>query len=299
MKTEKNILIAFLLNLSFSVFEFIGGAITGSVAIISDSIHDMGDAAGIGFSYFMERKSKRQPDDTYTFGYARYSVLGSVITTLILLLGSLMVIYNAIQRILTPVEINYDGMILFAVVGVVLNLLAAYMTKEGDSMNQKAVNLHMLEDVFGWVVVLIGAVVMRFTDISILDPVLSIGVALFILFHVYNNIKEILHLFLVKIPDGLSVEELREHVAEIEGVIDLHHIHIWSLDGRNHYATMHIVTDADASVIKKQVREELAEHGISHVTLELEGKDEKCPEPFCHVNVQTTSGHHHHHHHHH
>lgn len=298
MKTEKNILIAFLLNLSFSVFEFIGGAITGSVAIISDSIHDIGDAAGIGFSYFMERKSKRQPDDTYTFGYARYSVLGSVITTLILLLGSLMVIYNAIQRILTPVEINYDGMILFAVVGVVLNLLAAYMTKEGDSMNQKAVNLHMLEDVFGWVVVLIGAVVMRFTDISILDPVLSIGVALFILFHVYNNIKEILHLFLVKIPDGLSVEELREHVAEIEGVIDLHHIHIWSLDGRNHYATMHIVTDADVSVIKKQVREELAEHGISHVTLELEGRDEKCPEPVCHVNVQTTSGHHHHHHHH-
>lgn len=116
---------------------------------------------------------------------------------------------------------------------------------------------------------------MRFTDISILDPVMSIGVALFILFHVCKNIKETLHLFLIKIPNGLSVEELREHVAEIEGVIDVHHIHIWSLDGRNHYASMHIVTDADASVVKKLVREELAEHGISHVTLELERGDEK------------------------
>ena len=141
MKTEKNILIAFLLNLSFSFFEFIGGAITGSVAVISDSIHDLGDAISIGLSYFLERKSKRQPDNTYTYGYARYSVLGSVITTVILLLGSIMVIYNAVIRIIHPVEINYNGMILFAVVGTLVNFCAAWFTKDGDSLNQKAVNL--------------------------------------------------------------------------------------------------------------------------------------------------------------
>ncbi|MGI6316826.1 MAG: cation diffusion facilitator family transporter [Christensenellales bacterium] len=281
MKTERKILIAFLLNLSFAIFEFIGGAITGSVAIISDAMHDVGDAASIGVSYFLERKSKKQPDETYTYGYARYSVLGSVITTVILLFGSAIVIYTAIQRIFNPVEINYNGMIIFAIVGVLINSLAAHVTHEGDSMNQKAVNLHMMEDVLGWIVVLIGAVVMRFTDISILDPVMSIGVASFILINSMKTMKEVLDLFLKKIPNGISVEEIRERVSEIEGVVNVHHIHIWSMDGQSNYATMHIVTDEDVQIIKEHVREKLKENGIGHVTLELESKTEKCHEEHC------------------
>lgn len=299
MTTEKNILIAFLLNLSFSVFEFIGGAITGSIAIVSDAVHDMGDAASIGLSYLLERKSKRQPDHSHTYGYARYSVLGSIITTVILLLGSVMVIYNAVHRIFAPVEINYNGMIGFAVAGAAVNLLAAYTTRAGSSMNQKAVNLHMLEDVLGWVVVLIGAVVMRFTDISVLDPLMSIGVALFILIHAAENMKAVLDLFLEKTPAGISVEEIKAHVSEIDGVQDVHHIHIRSMDGQNHYATMHIVTDSNAPTIKALVRKELAEHGIVHATLELERTDEVCHEKQCRVDVSSAAGHHHHHHHHH
>ena len=149
MKSEKNILIAFILNLNFSVFEFFGGIFTNSVAIISDSIHDIGDAVSIGISYFLEKKSKKQPDNTYTYGYLRYSVIGSIITTLILLVGSVLVVINAVKRILNPVDINYNGMIIFAIIGVVVNFLAAYFTRHGDSLNQKAVNLHMLEDVLG------------------------------------------------------------------------------------------------------------------------------------------------------
>lgn len=299
MKTEKKILIAFLLNLIFSIFEFIGGAVTGSVAILSDSIHDLGDAASIGLSFFLERRSKRQPDSTHTYGYARYSVLGSVITTVILLFGSLMVIYHALQRIITPVKINYDGMILFAIVGVVTNFVAAYMTRGGESMNQRAVNLHMLEDVLGWLVVLLGAVVMRFTDHSILDPIMSIGVALFILFHCAGNLKQTLDLFVEKTPAGVSVPEIQAHISEIEGVLDVHHIHLWSMDGQSNYATMHIVTGEDAQTIKARVREELAEHGITHVTLELEGRDEECRETHCRVETPASPDHHHHHHHHH
>ncbi len=297
MKTEKNILIAFILNLAFSIFELIGGALTNSVAIISDAIHDIGDAISIGISYFLEKKSKKQPDETYTFGYARYSVIGSVITTLILLFGSVMVICNAANRIFNPVEINYNGMIIFAVIGTVVNFGAAYFTKDGDSLNQKAVNLHMLEDVLGWVVVLIGAVVMRFTDISIIDPIMSIAVALFIFINAIKNLKRALDLFLEKTPHGISVEEIKEHVSEIEGVIDVHHIHIWSMDGHNNYASMHIVTDADAQKVKAEIREELKEHGIGHVTLELESSDEDCHEEHCHVEYEASAGHHHHHHH--
>lgn len=297
MKTEKNILIAFILNLSFSIFEFIGGIFTGSVAILSDAVHDIGDAASIGFSYFLEKKSKKQPDETYTYGYARFSVMGGVITTLILLFGSCAVIYNAVTRIFNPVEINYNGMIIFAVIGALVNFLAAYFTKDGDSLNQKAVNLHMLEDVLGWLVVLVGAIIMRFTDIRIIDPIMSVGVAIFIFINAVKNLKEVLDLFLAKIPQDISVEEIKEHLTEIEGVKDIHHIHIWSMDGHHNYATMHVVVNSDAHKIKDKIREELREHGIGHATLELETENEHCHEETCHVHFEHNSGHHHHHHH--
>lgn len=296
MKTEKNILIAFILNLVFSIFEFLGGIFTGSVAIVSDAVHDIGDAASIGVSYFLEKKSKKQPDDQHTYGYLRYSVLGGVITTLILLLGSGMVICNALGRMIHPTEINYDGMILFAVVGVCVNFGAAFFTREGNSLNQKAVNLHMLEDVLGWLVVLVGAVVMRFTDFALIDPIMSIGVAVFILVNAIRNLKQIIDLFLIKTPKGIQIDEIKKHISTLEGVLDVHHLHIWSMDGQNNYATMHIVTNSDPQEIKERVREELREHGIGHTTLELEGVGEHCHDEICHVEFSAHSGHHHHHH---
>ncbi len=296
MKSEKNIFIAFILNLAFSVFEFIGGIFTGSVAIVSDAIHDFGDAAGIGISYFLEKKSKKQPDEKHTYGYARYSVIGSLITTFILLFGSVTVIYNAINRLINPSEINYNGMIIFAVVGVCVNFCAAYFTRDGDSLNQKAVNLHMLEDVLGWTVVLIGAIIMRFTDWSFIDPVMSVGVSLFIFINAVRNLKEAIDLFLEKTPHGIDIKEIAEHISEIDGVIGVHHIHIWSMDGQSNYATMHVVTNSDSHKIKETIREELLEHGINHVTLELETEDERCHEESCSVEYKISSGHHHHHH---
>lgn len=293
MKTEKNILIAFILNSIFSIFELIGGFFTGSVAIMSDSLHDLGDAISIGLSYFLEKKSKKQPDEKYTFGYLRYSVLGSVFTTLILLLGSLLVIINAVTKIIHPVAIKYNGMMIFAVFGVIVNLCAAIMTKEGDSLNQKAVNLHMLEDTLGWIIVLIGAVIMRFTNIAIIDPLMSIGVSVFIIINAIKNLKEALSLFLEKKPRGVNLEEIKKHVMKIHGVLDVHHVHLWSMDGNNNYATMHIVTNEFAHDIKEKIRQELKEHGICHVTLELETENEKCDEICC--TIKNTSNHHHHH----
>ena len=295
MKTEKNILLAFILNLAFSVFEFVGGIFTGSVAIVSDAVHDMGDAASIGISYFLEKKSKKQPDEKYTYGYARFSVLGSIITTVILLFGSVLVIFNAVNRIIEPTEINYNGMIIFAIIGTSINFAAAFLTRDGKSLNQKAVNLHMIEDVLGWVVVLLGAIVMRFTDFALIDPIMSIGVAVFILVHAIKNLKEAIELFLEKTPHGITIQEMREHIAQLEGVLDVHHIHIWSMDGQAHYATMHIVTNADAHQIKEKIRAEAREHGISHVTLELESEGEPCHEKNCSVTFTANALCHHHH----
>lgn len=295
MKSEKNILIAFILNLAFSIFEFIGGIFTNSVAIISDSIHDIGDAMSIGISYVLEKKSKKQPDNIYTYGYLRYSVLGSIITVVILLVGSILVIVNSVNRILNPQEINANGMIVFAVIGVVVNFLAAFFTRHGDSINQKAVNLHMIEDVLGWIVVLIGAVVIKFTNFKLIDPILSICVAVYIFIHAFQHLKEAIDLFLVKIPKGIDVDEIKHHLKEIEGVLDVHHIHIWSMDGNSNYATMHVVVDNNSKDIKKAVKEELHEHNITHATIEIESKDEHCDDKHCHVN---THNHHHGHHHH-
>lgn len=300
MKTEKNILIAFLLNLSFSLFELIGGIFTNSVAIISDAIHDFGDSVSIGVSYFLEKKSKKKPDSAYTFGYTRYSILGAIITNTILIIGSSLVIFNAIERIINPTQINYDGMIIFAIFGVIINFIAAYFTKEGDSLNQKAVNLHMLEDVLGWAVVLIGAIVIKFTKINIIDSIMSIGVAIFILINAAKSFKSIIDLFLEKTPNGIEIDELKEHLLKIENVKDVHHIHIWSMDGINNYATMHIVTDIlETKHLKHEIKEELKEHGISHATIEIEELNEECEEIECSVEFAENHSHHHHHHHHH
>lgn len=299
MKTQRNILIAFIINLLFAIFEFIGGAITGSVAIASDAVHDLGDAVSIGLSYFMERKSAKQPDSTFTFGYARYSVLGGFITTFILLIGSGAVIYNAVLRIFNPVEVDYSGMMALAVIGVAVNYVAAWFTREEGSINQTAVNLHMLEDVLGWIVVLIGAVIMHFTDIAVIDPIMSICVALFVFVNALKNLKSVTELFLEKLPDGINIDEIKEHLLEIDGVEDVHHIHIWSMDGSNNYAIMHVVTDRDACEVKKEIRNELKEHGICHVTLELEGTNEHCDSIVCSTENAIAHTHHHHHHHHH
>lgn len=295
MKTERNILIACILNLSFAVFECIGGILTGSMAILSDAIHDVGDAASIGIAYVLEKKSKKQPDETYTYGYARYSVIGGCLTTLVLLASSVVMIYNAIGRIITPIRIDYNGMLVFAVVGVCINSCAVFFTRDGDSLNQKAVNLHMFEDVFGWLMVLVGAIVMRFTEFTYLDPIMSISVSVFILINAIRNLKEGLDLFLEKTPRTLDVAQIKRRVEDIDGVSDVHHIHLWSMDGQNHYATLHVVADHDVYHIKEKIRAELGEHGIGHVTIETETSGELCRQKQCQVDQSLVSKHKHHH----
>ena len=290
-KTEKNILIAFLLNLSFSIIEFIGGTITNSVAILSDSVHDIGDALSIGISYFLERKSNKKPDKNYTYGYLRYSVLGGFITTMILFIGSIFVIYNSILRIINPVDIHYEKMIIIAVFGVIVNTVAAYFTKDGKSLNQKAVNLHMLEDVLGWIVVLIGAIIMNFTNIKIIDSIMSIGVSIFVLIHATKEFKEILDLFLEKVPKDISIDKIKNNLLNIDGIDDIHHIHVWSISGEEIFLTMHVVINKQDKEIKNKIRDTLKKMNINHVTIEIEEKDEKCLDEHCYIKVSHT--HHH------
>lgn len=281
MKSSKNILVAFLLNLSFSIIEFVGGLFTKSVAIMSDSFHDFGDCLSIFLAYVLEKKSQKNPDDIYTYGYLRFSVLGSIITTFILISGSILVIYNAIKRIFKPVSLNYQGILVLAVVGVIVNLLAALATREKDTLNQKSINLHMLEDVLGWIVVLIGGIVMLFTHISWLDSVLSILVALYILKEALENLKIILDIFLERIPDNVNLEEVKKNILELKGVKGIHHIHIRSIDGVHNYATMHVIVEDISPKIKADIKRKLKTVAIDHSTIELEKENEKCCDEKC------------------
>ena len=206
-----------------------------------------------------------------------------------------MVIVGAFGRILKPTEINYNGMIIFAVIGAAVNFVAAYFTHGSESLNEKAVNLHMLEDVLGWVVVLIGAVVMKFTDIIILDSLLSIGVAVFILIHALKNLFEALNIFLNKTPKSIKIEEMKKVVLETEGVLGVHHIHVFSLDGVQNIATLHVVTNGDYGEIKHTIKHNLEHLGITHTTVELENENERCGDTECTVNNASSHSHHHHH----
>ncbi len=281
MHRSKNILISFLLNLGFAIIEFGGGLLTNSVAIQTDAIHDLGDSLSLGLSFLLEKKSERKKNDKYTFGYLRYSVMGSLITTLILISGSLLAIIEAFKRIKNPVFIHYKGMLILAIFGLIVNSLAAYFTHEGKTLNEKSISLHLLEDVLGWVIVLIGSIIMNFVNLSFIDSLMSFIVAIFILFAALKNLKVIIDLFLEKTPDNIVIKDLKEKLLAIENVSDVHHVHVWSLDGIKVMATLHVKYLKNEEEVKRKVKETLEEMGINHLTIEMEKYNEECLEKEC------------------
>ena len=267
MKTEKTMLTAFLLNTGFSLLEFVGGVFTGSAAILSDAVHDLIDALGIALAYWFERKSKRAADDRYTFGYARYTVLGGLVTALLLLIGSAAVIVHAIGKLREPSTIHYDGMLIFAVLGIVVNGVAALLTHRGESFNQKAVFWHLLEDVLGWVAVLVAAVVIRLTDWVWIDPLLSIALAVFIGIHAIGHLKEGAPILLEASP--LDTKALRESVQAAQGVVSVERLYVWSTDGEQTAAMLCLTADGDLPEVKERVKRLLSENGIGESAVEI------------------------------
>lgn len=274
-KSDTNIKIAFLLNISFAVIEIFGGILTNSIAIISDSIHDFCDALSIGIAFFLEKKSHKKPDQKYTFGYLRFSLLGAFITSAILLIGSCLVLWQVFPRLLNPVKVNYDGMLILAVLGVIINGAAAFKTAKTDNLNERAVSLHMFEDVLGWAAVLIGSLIIKITKLYIIDSILSIAIAVFILINVAKNIRKIFAVFLEKIPEGTDINKIKTELSGIEGVSEIHHIHIWSMDSENNFITLHSLLNTDASPssaeqAKSEIKEKLKEMNFVHSTIEIE-----------------------------
>ena len=290
----KNMLIAFLLNLIFAIGELIGGIFTNSVAITSDAIHDFGDALSIGAAYCMEKRSHKKGDKHYTFGYARWSVLSAVITSTILVIGSVIVIISAVMRIINPQPLNYDGMLIIAIIGTVINLAAALLTRHGDTLNKKAINLHLLEDALGWIAVLIGAIAIKITKLEIIDPLMSIAIALFIFVSAAGNLFSALAILLDKAPKKIKTTRVKKQLLKIKGVEEIHAFRLWQLDETNIICTLHVVINPKKFEGKQVIREYLHSLGIQHTTIEIETEDDLCGEDD-EIKVVVDAHHHHHH----
>ena len=278
----------------------IGGLFVNSISIISDSIHDLGDAISIAISWFLDKKSESKPDKKYTYGYLRFSVLGALINAMVLLVGSIIMLYNAVPRLINPQAINYNGMFILAIVGLLVNGLGAYKTAKGEAISEKVVSLHLLEDVLGWAAVLICSIFMKIFNISILDPILSILITLFILYNVYKNLRKIFEVFLEKAPSNIDIDAIISKVLGNHIIKDIHHVHLWTLDSINMYATAHVLicdnqNQDDIIQIKHYVKDIFRKFGVSHVTLEIEFLSENCNEHECVVETDYSNHHHHHH----
>ena len=276
--STKNIRTAFFLNLAFAFVELIGGIITNSVAILSDAVHDFGDSISLAIAWALQKKSNKAKDDKYSYGYKRFSLLSSVILSGILLVGSILILVEAIGRLFSPQEVNAQGMLWLAILGIIVNGLAALSVKRGKTLNERAVFLHIMEDVLGWIGVLVISIVMIFVNLPILDPILSISITIWVLYNVYKNLKATFNILLQAFPKNVDVKKLTKEIEAIDNVISIHDLHIWTQDGNSHVMTLHIVAEKNYETIKLKVRGIAKTFNIDHVTIELEDKYSSCEE---------------------
>lgn len=272
---EGNIKIAFFLNLGFTVLEFFGRLYVNSVAIISDALYDLGDSLSLGLSWYLDRKSREGANSSFTFGYTRFSLLGALVNSLVLIGGSIFVINEAVERILNPEHTDAQGMLLFAIIGVTVNGYAAWRVSKGKTLNERVISWHLMEDVLGWAAVLVVSIVLLFKDIHYLDPALSLFITAYILWNVLKRLKETLYVFLQGRPDDIDIEELNRKFLNLSFVESTYHVHVWSLDGEKHVVTAHIQVHEMNQVselinAKIEIRELLKPYKFNHSTIEIE-----------------------------
>lgn len=282
----KNLKIALLLNLGFSLLEIAGGIWTGSVAVLSDAVHDMGDALALGLALYFEKMAEKGSNSRFSYGYRRMSLLSAVITCAFLLVGSAVVLSQAIPRLTNPVTPKLDGMLAFAVLGIAINGFAAFKMLRGNTMNEKVVFWHLMEDVLGWVTVLVGTIVMMIWDLPIIDPILCLMVSAFILWRVGRSLTQTIKLFLQATPEGIDLVSLRRDIEAIDGVKGTHDAHLWSLDGESHVLTLHVVVAEQVDMagterIKGGIRKLASAKGKIHLTVEVESETTHCAAVDC------------------
>jgi len=272
---------AFFINLLFTLIEIAGGLATNSLAILADAAHDLGDSISLGMAWILDHLSHQEGDERYSYGYRRFSLLGALMNALILFGGSLFILSKAIPRLIQPEPFDARGMLLLAVLGVVVNGWAVLRLRGDGSLNARVAALHLLEDVLGWVAVLLVSLVLQFVDVPILDPILSIAITSVVLFRALSFLRQTLAVFLQAVPPDMNIDDINTLLREVPGVCSVHHTHLWSLDGEQHVLTTHVVLEDDSSreeaaSVKTAIKDVLRSYQLSHITVELEFGEGDC-----------------------
>ena len=280
-KTSKGILIAFYLNFFFAIVEFFGGYYTNSMAITSDALHDLGDSFFLAMAYVFEKFSKKGPSENYTYGHRRFSIFSGFLNAVILLAGSLVILYFSFQRLASPPDVHPVGMLVFSILGILVNGISVYKLSGGDGVNERMVFLHLMEDLLGWVAVLIVSVVLLYWYFPILDPILSILMSFYILWHVFKTLKHVFEIFLQKFPSDIDMAKLKEKIEAVTGVDQAHLLQGWTIDGEEHILTLHLGVEegleiSDLIKIKSQLKDDLVKEFNIRPTIEFEFPGEVC-----------------------
>ena len=272
MKTKHAVWIAFFLNLSYAIVEFIAGGIFGSSAVLADSVHDLGDAIAIGISAFLESISNREEDSHYTLGYKRFSLLGAMVTAVILMTGSVLVILENITKLFHPQPVNDEGILWLGIIAVSINVLASLVIRKGQTKNESILSLHFLEDTLGWVAVILMAIVLRFTDWYILDPLLSLAISIFILSKAIPRFWSTLKIFLDAVPEGVDIQQVKSDLEQLEHVASINQLNLWTMDGLEKNAIVHVCLERvnHMEVCKESIRDLLKDCGFQNVTIEVD-----------------------------
>ena len=298
MKTKHAVWIAFFLNLSYAIVEFIAGGIFGSSAVLADSVHDLGDAIAIGISAFLESISNREEDSHYTLGYKRFSLLGAMVTAVILMTGSGMVILENMVKLFHPQPVNEEGLLWLGIIAISVNVLASLVIRKGQTKNESILSLHFLEDTLGWLAVILMAIVLRYTDWYILDPLLSLAISLFILSKAIPRFWSTLRIFLDAVPEGVDIKQVKNDLEQLDNVASINQLNLWTMDGLEKNAIVHVCLDhvKHMEVCKESIRDLLKESGFQNVTIEV---DEDLATHQAHkrnieeLEVENEQGHHH------
>lgn len=272
MKAKYTVWLAFFLNLTYAIVEFIAGGVFGSSAVLADSVHDLGDAIAIGISAFLESISNREEDSHYTLGYKRFSLLGAMVTAVILMTGSVLVILENIAKIFHPQPVNDEGILWLGIIAITINVLASLVIRKGQTKNESILSLHFLEDTLGWVAVILMAIVLRFTDWYILDPLLSLVISFFILSKALPRFWRTLKIFLDAVPEGVDIQKIKTDLAELDHVASINQLNLWTMDGLEKNAIVHVCLKEmeHMETCKESIRIFLKDCGFQNITIEVD-----------------------------
>ncbi|WP_068677735.1 cation diffusion facilitator family transporter [Oceanobacillus sp. Castelsardo] len=304
---NKNALrISFFIISAYMIIEAVGGFLTNSLALLSDAGHMLSDSISLGVGLLAFTLGEKTADYSKTYGYKRFEILAAVFNGVTLIIISLFIFYEAIQRFLNPPEVASTGMLTIAIIGLLVNILVAWILMRGgdteDNLNLRAAFLHVIGDMLGSIGAITAALLIMFFGWGWADPLASVIVAALVLVSGWRVSKDALQVLMEGTPKNVEIKQVIGTIKKVEGVISLHDLHVWSITSGLNALSCHVVVDHDMSIEESQsllrtIEHDLQHQSIGHVTIQLESEDHPHGDSLLCEHDYSPQIHAHHHHH--